>query len=105
VLDRDWNARVETSLIAGEVGTIKFKNEHDMVMFSLRWSCEAVMTYKVSVPYDGSRQWRDLQIWLLDNIPDYDCYRITGLDYDNMNNRLVEFQYEHHAILFALRWS
>jgi hypothetical protein len=37
-LIRDWNARVYTSPIAGEVGTIIFENEQDVTMFLLRWS-------------------------------------------------------------------
>lgn len=38
VLDENWNARVDTSPIAGEVGTIIFENEQDLTMFLLRWS-------------------------------------------------------------------
>lgn len=38
ILDEEWNAYVEMSSNFSEVGTIKFKNEHDMVMFLLRWS-------------------------------------------------------------------
>lgn len=38
VLARDWNARVVTSPIADEVGTITFKNEQDLTMFLLKWS-------------------------------------------------------------------
>ena len=38
VLDREWNAQVETSPIAGEIGKIIFENERDITMFMLRWS-------------------------------------------------------------------
>lgn len=38
VLAQDWNARVETSPVAGEVGTIIFENDQDVTMFLLRWS-------------------------------------------------------------------
>ena len=38
VLAQDWNAKVETSPVAGVVGTIIFKNERDVTMFLLRWS-------------------------------------------------------------------
>ena len=38
VLAQEWHARVVTSPIAGEVGTIIFQNERDVTMFLLRWS-------------------------------------------------------------------
>ena len=38
VLDEEWNAKVNASPIAGEVGTIVFENEQDLTMFLLRWS-------------------------------------------------------------------
>jgi len=59
---------------------------------------------KTSVPWRSTDQWRDLRIWLLDNVNalDYDIY---GVDVDNINNRVVFFAWEKDAFHFILRWS
>lgn len=58
----------------------------------------------VSVPWRSSGQWRDLRIWLLDNVASGD-YDHAGMDYDNQHNRIVSFRFEKDATMFALRWS
>jgi len=59
---------------------------------------------KASVPWRSTDQWRDLRIWLLDNVNalDYDIY---GIDIDNINNRIVWFARKEDALHFILRWA
>ena len=59
---------------------------------------------KVSVPWLGVRRFRDLQIWLIDNVPDTD-YEFKGMDNANSNNRIFWFARKEDAIQFALRWA
>jgi hypothetical protein len=58
----------------------------------------------VSVPWRSTGQFRDLRIWLLDNIlnMDYDYY---GVDFVNPENRIYYFARDQDAAMFALRWS
>ena len=58
----------------------------------------------VSVSWRSTGNYRDLQIWLIDNIDSLDWY-IDGLDFNNPNNRIVRFARERDAVLFALQWS
>lgn len=58
----------------------------------------------VSVPWRSTGHFRDLQIWLIDNIDSLD-WNIEGADYNNLDNRIVNFAYERDAVLFALRWT
>lgn len=61
--------------------------------------------YRVSVPWRSTGQWRDLQIWLLDNVPRYADYVFIGADIKNTRNRIYCFAYEKDAALFTLRWA
>lgn len=58
----------------------------------------------VSVPWRSTGHFRDLRIWLIDNVNSLD-WTIDGVDYNDLNNRIVRFAQERDAILFALRWS
>lgn len=58
----------------------------------------------VSVPWRSTGNFRDLQIWLLDNINSLD-YNLDGVDYNDLDNRIVYFARERDAVLFALRWT
>lgn len=58
----------------------------------------------VSVPWRSTGHFRDLQIWLIDNIDSLD-WNIEGADYNNLDNRIVRFARERDAVLFALRWT
>ena len=60
-------------------------------------------TIPVSVPWRSTGQFRDLRIWLLDNVLNMD-YDYFGVDYENTNNRKYYFAREEDAALFALRW-
>lgn len=57
----------------------------------------------VSVPWRSSGNYRDMQIWLLDNINSLD-WDIEGADMNNLDNRIVRFARKDDAVLFALRW-
>ena len=59
---------------------------------------------QVSVPWPGVRRFRDLQIWLIDNVRNTD-YEFKGMDLNNPNNRIFYFALEKDAIMFSLRWS
>lgn len=59
---------------------------------------------KISVPWKSTGHFRDLRIWLIDNIMK-DCYCLEGVDFYNVNNRIVSFSNENDATLFSLRWS
>ena len=62
---------------------------------------------KASVPWTSTGQWRDVQIWLLDNIPNGygKLYYFDGLDLQNIENRVYYFAKEKDASMFLLRWS
>ena len=57
----------------------------------------------VSVPYHSTTQWRDLRIWLIDNVHDMD-YDAAGVDLEDYGNRVFYFAHEKDAVLFALKW-
>ena len=59
----------------------------------------------VSIPWKSSGHFRDVRIWLLDNVPHHGSYHFDGVDFQNMNNRVYYFEKEKDAALFALRWS
>lgn len=59
---------------------------------------------KVSVPWRGTGQFRDLQIWLIDNLKNTD-YEFKGMDFDNSNNRIFYFAKKPDAVMFSLRWA
>jgi len=69
-------------------------------MLSSRYWCYI----PVSVPWRSSGNFRDLRIWLLDNVPATD-WEIEGHDPKNLDNRIVRFTKKQDAVLFALRWS
>jgi hypothetical protein len=58
----------------------------------------------VSLPWRGSGHFRDLRIWLLDNVDERD-WDFDGVDPKNSNNRIYYFAREKDANWFALRWS
>ncbi len=58
----------------------------------------------VSLPWRGSGHFRDLRIWLLDNVDERD-WDFDGVDPKNFNNRIYYFAREKDANWFALRWS
>ena len=58
----------------------------------------------VSLPWRSSGHFRDLQIWLLDNVDERD-WDFDGVDPKNFNNRIYYFAREKDANWFALRWS
>lgn len=59
---------------------------------------------RISVPWRSTGQFRDMQIWLLDNVPDHCDYEFVGVDLGNTSNRLFFFSKEKDATMFALRW-
>jgi hypothetical protein len=59
----------------------------------------------VSVPWCSTGHFRDLRIWLLDNIPNHEDYHLNGVDLDFPRNRVVYFHKEKDAMMFALRWA
>ena len=58
----------------------------------------------VSVPWRSARQWRDLRIWLIDNVHDMD-YDAAGVDLEDYDNRVFYFAREKDAVWFALIWG
>ena len=58
----------------------------------------------VKVPYRSTGQWRDLRIWLIENVDDFD-YDAAGVDLMDHDNRVFYFARERDAVWFALRWS
>jgi len=65
-------------------------------------------TIPVSVPWRSTGHFRDLRIWLLDNVPNHGDYEFAGVDSDllpNKDNRVYYFAHEEDAIMFSLRWS
>jgi len=59
---------------------------------------------QVSVPWRSSGHFRDLRIWLLDNVNELD-YDFDGADPNNQANRIVYFAKEQDAVWFRLKWS
>ena len=62
-------------------------------------------TIPVSVPWRSTGQFRDIRIWLLDNVPNYGDYEFVGVDLTNTKNRKYYFAREEDAAMFALRWA
>jgi hypothetical protein len=58
---------------------------------------------KTSVPWCSTEHFRDLMIWLMDNVHSND-YDIDGIDLNNYN-RFVWFARKEDAVMFMLRWS
>lgn len=58
----------------------------------------------VSVPWRSTGHFRDLIIWLLDNVHHSD-YNFAGYDPKNGHNRMVYFTNEQDAIMFKMRWA
>jgi hypothetical protein len=58
----------------------------------------------VRVQWQGSGQWRDLRIWLIENVHDMD-YDAAGADLEDYRKRVIWFAREQDAVQFALRWS
>jgi hypothetical protein len=64
-------------------------------------------TIPVSVPWRSTGHFRDLRIWLLDNVLSMD-YDYVGMDREilpNQDNRVYYFAREEDAMMFSLRWS
>ena len=59
---------------------------------------------RVSIPWHSSGHFRDIQIWLFDNVNERD-WDFDGADPKNLNNRIYYFAQQKDAVLFALRWS
>ena len=59
---------------------------------------------KVSVPWRSSGHFRDLRIWLLDNV-EYTDYYFHGGDPNIEGNRLYYFVRKEDAVWFSLMWS
>jgi hypothetical protein len=61
----------------------------------------------VSIPWRSSGNFRDIQIWLLDNVPNHSNYEYAGMDYTrpSKDKRVYYFAHEEDAAMFALRWS
>ena len=65
-------------------------------------------TIPVSVPWRSNGQFRDLRIWLLDNVPNHEDYEYAGMDTNilrSQDNRVYYFACEQDAMMFALRWA
>lgn len=58
----------------------------------------------VSVPWRSTGHFRDLRIWLLDNVNALD-YDFDGEDPKNSDNRIYYFAFDTDATQFALRWA
>jgi hypothetical protein len=60
--------------------------------------------FKITVPFKSTGHFRDLRIWLIDNVAVSD-YLILGADVHGLSyTKVVWFKYEKDAIMFALRW-
>lgn len=59
---------------------------------------------RVSVPWRSTGQFRDLRIWLLDNVEETD-YEFKGLDNLDSERRIFYFARKPDAVLFSLTWS
>ena len=58
---------------------------------------------RVEVAWKGTRQFRELQTWLDENV-DYGNYD-WGANTKNPDNRVYYFAHRQDATMFALRWS
>lgn len=59
---------------------------------------------KVSVPWRSTGHYRDLRVWLIENVV-HGCYHIQGSDFDNISHRVIYFAHKQDAVQFALRWA
>ena len=59
----------------------------------------------VSFPWYSTGQFRDLRIWLLDNVPNHDDYEFGVVDRPFFETRIIYFAREEDAAMFALRWA
>jgi hypothetical protein len=59
----------------------------------------------VSVPWRSTGQWRDLRIWLIENVHDMDYDAYAGVDLEDYDRRVFYFAQKKDAVLFALRWA
>lgn len=59
---------------------------------------------RVSVPWRSTGHFRDLRIWLLDNVNQSD-YDFVGVEGNEVDNRVFYFAFEKNAMLFTLRWA
>jgi hypothetical protein len=57
----------------------------------------------VSVSWQGTGHFRDLRIWLDENVA-YGNYDWGGADTKNPDNRVYYFSRHQDATMFALRW-
>lgn len=57
----------------------------------------------VSVPWRSTGQFRDLRIWLLDNVNERD-WDFDGADPKNAENRIFYFAHRKDAMWFALKF-
>lgn len=58
----------------------------------------------VSVLWRSTGQWRDLRIWLIENVNDMD-YDAAGVDLQDYDKRVFYFAKEKDAVWFALKWT
>ena len=58
----------------------------------------------VWVPWRSTGHWRDVRIWLLDNV-EAGYYQVMGSGDSHHTTRVVDFASEKDATLFALRWT
>jgi hypothetical protein len=56
------------------------------------------------VLWRSTGQWRDLRIWLIENVNDMD-YDAAGVDLQDYDKRVIYFAKEKDAVWFALKWS
>lgn len=61
-------------------------------------------TIPVHVPWRSTGQWRDLRIWLIENVHDMD-YDAAGVDLEDYDRRVFYFARRKDAVLFALKWA
>ena len=59
---------------------------------------------RVSVPWCSTGHFRDLRIWLLDNVQETD-YEFKGLDNLDSERRIFYFARQPDAVLFSLTWT
>ena len=57
----------------------------------------------IRVTWHSTGQWRDLRIWLIDNVNELD-YEVCGVDLDDYNKRIIYFAREKDALWFSLKW-